>query len=137
MLSAAGARHPYSCAQGGRRGAAEPRLPTERGGSFFFFRGKVLLNNPVYSQGVRQKVWAAHHNRSNWVISDQPSRNFYDEMARATFCFAPTGEAPRTAPRNRARPRSARAREADQRSASLPVVVAPLLRRLGLGPARV
>ncbi|KAG8458602.1 hypothetical protein KFE25_008399 [Diacronema lutheri] len=90
VISAAGGDHPYACAYAGRK-QGTPRAPTERGGAFFFFRGKIILGNPVYSQGVRQKVYRLHHQRDNWVISDQSSRNFYHEMATAQFCFAPTG----------------------------------------------
>jgi len=90
VFAAAGGEHPYSCAYNKQK-PGTPRSPTSRGGSFFFFRGKIILDNPVYSQGVRQAVYRAHHQREGWIISDQSSRNFYYEMMTAVFCFAPTG----------------------------------------------
>lgn len=133
MLTAAGGQHPYSCAYSGRK-AGSARSPTERGGSFFFFRGKIILANPVYSQGVRQKVYTLHHQRQNWIISDQSSKNFYQEMMRAVFCFAPTGKPSSATQRAAAQPH----RRAHPSLRPLPARSRHLcVPRLGLGPARI
>lgn len=97
VLSTTGSAHPYSCAYsriGPSRAAPRAVTLAPRNGSFFYFRGKIILDNPVYSQGVRQHVYRLHHEREGYVISDKSSKNFYKEMMDARFCFAPTGARP-------------------------------------------
>jgi len=92
VFSAAGAKHPFRCAATGPgKEASAPAKVTDKPGNYFYFRGKIILDNPVYSQGVRQAVYRAHHHREGWVISDQSTKAFYREMLEARFCFAPTG----------------------------------------------
>jgi len=93
VFSTTGRAHPFSCAYSRIGANAAPRslVMAPRNGSFFYFRGKIILDNPVYSQGVRQAVYRQHHEREGYVISDQSSKSFYREMMSARFCFAPTG----------------------------------------------
>lgn len=91
VFKSAGARHPYACSWRLTPNGSVAADVSHRPGSFFYFRGKIILDNPVYSQGVRQAVFRHHHEREGYVISDQSTKAFYMEMSSALFCFAPTG----------------------------------------------
>ena len=68
-------------------GAPEPERTT-----LLFFAGGTRMENPEYSQGVRQQIWTLYHNRTadGYQIHERVG-NMGDEMRRSRFCLAPSG----------------------------------------------
>lgn len=59
--------------------------------TLFYFAGSSRFHNLYYSRGVRQRVFAAFHDRPGFLIEDGIRQDMPQDMRESVFCLSPLG----------------------------------------------